>query len=60
MKNVCENYSHPAEGYEGEIFSESPRSTYVVLRCTVCDGRVGLRMVRKNFVSCADMASINR
>jgi hypothetical protein len=60
MMNVCENYSHPAEGYEAEVYSETPKKTMVVLRCTVCDRRVGLRMVRKAFVSIADMASCNR
>ena len=60
MVNTCENYSHPGEGYEGEIYSDSPDATYVVLRCKVCDRRNGLRLVRRSFVSCADMASVNR
>ena len=60
MVNTCENYSHPAEGYEAEVYEESERFTRVGLRCEVCDRRNGLRMVRKNFVSCADMASVNR
>ena len=58
--NTCENYSHPAAGVESEIYSETPQKTMVVLRCETCGLRNGLRMVRKDFVSIADMASVNR
>ena len=60
MPNFCENYSHPNTGVDAEIYSETPQKTMVVVRCTVCNGRQGLRMTRKAFVSCADMASVNR
>ena len=48
MVNTCENYSHPAEGYEAEVYKEGKRFNGVVLRCTVCDRRNGLRLVRKD------------